>query len=155
MITTIQNDACFLGSIVSLLIDCNCTQEQKDEIIIKTRNLMVGNNPNTTYIEPNSVPDFLKEIFGNSSVYHYEDINEISSLVVSINNQSTFALLFWNGNNNGENRHVTRYVKHFESYIELMEPSCGKLQYYDYSYLQNLSPNGFDLVYLEKKIFEN
>ncbi len=143
--TEVQDSNCVRGCLKSLLIDAGCNSSDIDGLLSK-----LNTQGNITRDTPDEVANLLQYIFSKRKVYTLKNIQEIRCLPIFIDNVSSFALLFWEGNNNGQNRHCTRYASHTANSIKLMDPQTGKTKGFTFDFLDNLSPKGFTLLYLRR-----
>ncbi|MEI6090863.1 MAG: hypothetical protein WCR42_10455 [bacterium] len=146
-ITIVQSQKCFIGALTSMLMDSKCSFNNRSDILEKVGDLTFGN---ATYILPEDLCNFINAYFNVEEILTFKEINQILDYSLYIDNINKYALLFWLGNNDGKNQHVTRYIKHEPDGIILMDPTFSNLKKFGYNHLQSLSTKGFKIVIINE-----
>ncbi len=156
MITEINDTACTLGAIKSIVLDSKIYNG--DQLIKEIQNRTVDT---VTTIRTDEIEDVLKKYY---SFVHEIDLDDedvgVNLLDIypsnSIDNINSFCLMLWLGNDTGNNRHAVRLISFNSlSIIYLDSTKEQKFNVINLDDLHEITPKGVILFFLSKKEIES
>ncbi len=147
-----QNNACFIGTLESILTDAKL-DKMDYKSVIESFNKITFESIDTR-ITPNQITKLLQNYFCDFSIYEIKNIDLIVNCTFK-----DFTIILWEGKNilnakgkiDNINRHATRYIESNNHSIILMDPQEGIIRPFVFYELTDYSPNGFNLVTFNRK----
>jgi len=145
-ITILNDEACVRGTFISILTDSGILTDSAQKIITEINQRTEGN---VTKIGPEEVKFIMRDIFTKWASAEVKIPNDFQALE-RINNVTSFGILFWLGNANGNNRHATRLVCIGDNNLTVVDTTFGQIISCDFEKIFEISPCGFYFIKMEK-----